>query len=116
MRSQNSTEMDGKHANGLPNGLQKSTQNLTSSQPIEENAASQPEGEIRMQDARLNQTIFADKQFPSDWHVEAIDPNSGDIFVAVFSGPDAEQRAREYADWQRLRLTESERLRTPSAA
>jgi hypothetical protein len=46
-------------------------------------------------------TVFADKEFPNDWHVEAIDTKSGDIFQAVFAGPDAEDRAREYADWQR---------------
>ena len=46
-------------------------------------------------------TVFVDKEFPKDWHVEAIDTKSGDIFQAVFAGPDAEDRAREYADWQR---------------
>jgi len=43
---------------------------------------------------------FPDKEFPNEWRVEAIDRKTGDIFVAVFSGPDAEYRAREYADWQ----------------
>jgi hypothetical protein len=33
------------------------------------------------------------------WHVEMID-DEGRVFVAVFSGPDAEQRAVEYADWK----------------
>jgi hypothetical protein len=47
--------------------------------------------------------VFADKEFPNDWRVEAIERKSGDIFVAVFSGPDAEQRAREYANWQESR-------------
>ncbi len=37
--------------------------------------------------------------YPGHWHVEAID-NEGRIFVAVFSGPDAEARATEYADWK----------------
>jgi hypothetical protein len=45
--------------------------------------------------------VFADKDFPQDWRVEAVDINSGDIYVAVFSGPQAEQRAREYAARQR---------------
>lgn len=48
-------------------------------------------------------TVFADKEFPNDWHVEAIDTKSGDIFQAVFAGPDAEGRAREYAEWQESR-------------
>lgn len=47
--------------------------------------------------------VFADKEFPNDWHVEAIDAKSGDIFQAVFAGPDAEGRAREYAEWQESR-------------
>jgi len=48
----------------------------------------------------MQTTIFADKEFPNDWHVEIIEQDSGDIFVAVFSGPEAEERAREYAQWQ----------------
>lgn len=48
-------------------------------------------------------TVFADKEFPHDWHVEAIDTKNGDIFQAVFAGPDAEDRAREYAEWQESR-------------
>ncbi len=47
--------------------------------------------------------VMADPEFPNDWRVEAIDRKSGDIYVAVFSGPDAEQRAREYAEWQQSR-------------
>ena len=49
---------------------------------------------------KYRSTIFADKEFPNDWHVEIIEQDSGDIFVAVFSGPEAEERAREYAQWQ----------------
>lgn len=43
------------------------------------------------------------KGLQDDWRVEAItDPPEGDgeIFVAIFSGPRAEQRAREYAAWK----------------
>ena len=32
------------------------------------------------------------------WMVEAIDmPNDGNIYQAIFAGPEAEKRAREYA-------------------
>ena len=31
--------------------------------------------------------------------MQAID-DGGRVFVAVFSGPEAEDRAREYADWK----------------
>jgi hypothetical protein len=48
----------------------------------------------------VNYEVMADKDFPNDWRVEAIDSKNGDIYVAVFSGPDSEQRAREYAAWQ----------------
>ena len=36
-----------------------------------------------------------------EWLVEAIDHDSdGEIFFTLFSGPDAEERARKYAEWQ----------------
>ena len=48
----------------------------------------------------LKYNVFPDKEIPSEWHVEAIDPNTGDIFSAVFGNADAEKCAREYADWR----------------
>ena len=47
--------------------------------------------------------VQQDKDFANDWRVEAIDSESGDIYVAVFAGPDAESRAREYAAWRESR-------------
>ncbi len=36
-----------------------------------------------------------------EWRVEAIDfDNEGIIYVACFSGPDARERAEEYAVWK----------------
>lgn len=36
-----------------------------------------------------------------DWRVEAIDyENEGIVYVTCFSGPDAEERAEEYAAWK----------------
>lgn len=72
--------------------------NLTSSQPSGENSASHLEEANPVQ--TISRAVFADKEFPNDWHVETIDSKTGDIFAAVFSGPDAEERAREYATWQ----------------
>jgi hypothetical protein len=46
----------------------------------------------------MQTSVFADQQFPNDWHVETIDGATGDIYQAVFSGPDAESKAREYAE------------------
>ncbi len=38
------------------------------------------------------------KQDGSEWRVEAIDYESeGEVYVAIFSGPGADARAREYA-------------------
>jgi hypothetical protein len=48
---------------------------------------------------RLLYETVESREFPDHWHVEAID-DEGRVFVAVFSGPDAEERAREYADWK----------------
>jgi hypothetical protein len=64
-----------------------------------------------MQTPEITQTVFPDKQFPNDWHVETIDANTGDIYVAVFSGPDAEDKAREYATWQESKRRSAERNR-----
>lgn len=37
----------------------------------------------------------------NSWGVEAIDyPQDGSVYMAIFSGPDAEQRAREYAHFK----------------
>lgn len=37
-----------------------------------------------------------------EWRVEAIDTdNDGQIYVALFSGPEARERAEEYAEWKR---------------
>jgi hypothetical protein len=40
---------------------------------------------------------FADRQSPEDWRVEAGDKITGDCYIAIFCGPDAEYRANEYA-------------------
>jgi hypothetical protein len=47
----------------------------------------------------VNYEIVESRDYPGHWHVEAID-NEGRIYVAVFSGPDAKERAAEYADWK----------------
>ena len=39
-----------------------------------------------------------DRQNRGDWRVEAIDfENEGEVYVAIFSGPSARERAEEYA-------------------
>jgi len=45
--------------------------------------------------------VLEDRQYPGHWRVEAINhEGDGEVYVAVFSGPEAEQRAKEYAAWQ----------------
>jgi hypothetical protein len=43
--------------------------------------------------------VFEDREWPGDWRVEWID-DDGSIEVAVFSGPNARERALRYADRQ----------------
>ena len=44
---------------------------------------------------------------PDEWRVEAIDYESdGQVYVAIFTGPDARQRAEEYAAWKRSEVPE----------
>ena len=43
--------------------------------------------------------IIESRDFPGHWHVEAINED-GSVSVAVFSGPEAKERAAEYADWK----------------
>jgi hypothetical protein len=41
---------------------------------------------------------------PTEWFVEAVNYNGdGEIYHALFSGPLAEERAHEYAEWKNHR-------------
>jgi hypothetical protein len=45
--------------------------------------------------------VVADPGNPASWRVEAIDRNRTEqLYLAIFRGPAAEARAREYADWK----------------
>lgn len=50
----------------------------------------------------MEYVAFQDRKVSSDWRVEAFD-DDGRCFVTIFSGPDAKQRAEEYAGWKRER-------------
>ena len=43
--------------------------------------------------------VIESRSFPGHWHAESVD-SEGRVFVAVFSGPNAMERAAEYADWK----------------
>jgi hypothetical protein len=48
---------------------------------------------------------FEDKLYAGDWRVEGRDyGNDGRVYVIIFSGPNAHERALEYVNWK----TESE--------
>jgi len=49
----------------------------------------------------LHYEVIADALHKGDYRVEATDANrDGEVYVAIFTGPDAESRAREYANWK----------------
>ena len=43
--------------------------------------------------------VFEDRRCPGDWRVEWVDDDGG-VEVAIFSGPNARERALRYADRQ----------------
>jgi hypothetical protein len=40
---------------------------------------------------------FADKMIEGDWRVEAVNADAKEVYIAIFSGPDCERLAHEYA-------------------
>jgi len=54
-----------------------------------------------MQTKSLHYETIEDKLQPGDYRVEAIDAEGGgEVYIAIFVGPDAEARANEYAEWK----------------
>ncbi len=45
---------------------------------------------------KIEFTPFADKMVEGDWRVEAIN-DEGEVYIAIFSGPECERLAHEYA-------------------
>lgn len=41
-------------------------------------------------------TVVEDKKYKGTWRVEEINAKTGDCEVAIFSGPQAERRARQF--------------------
>jgi hypothetical protein len=45
--------------------------------------------------------VAQDWIYPQDWRVEAINHDGeGEVYIAIFSGPDAQARAEAYATWK----------------
>jgi len=52
----------------------------------------------------IHYEVVEDAIHAGDYRVEAIDTEAdGEIYTAIFTGPDAEARAEEYADWKNAR-------------
>ena len=51
----------------------------------------------------MHYDVTESRAYPGTWHAEAIDER-GRIFLATFSGAEAEKQAREYANWKNLSL------------
>ncbi len=59
------------------------------------------EGGSEMSD-RMEYEVVGPRKGESEWRVEAIDyENDGEVYLAIFSGPGAEKRAKEYARLKR---------------
>jgi hypothetical protein len=68
----------------------------------------------------MDWSCFAEELYVGDWRVEGRDhENQGQVYVAIFSGPKARERAEEYADWKiskeqpRPRLQQGQLTRDP---
>lgn len=52
-------------------------------------------------EAQMRYETMRSRGSVDEWRVEGIDyEHDGQVFVTIFSGPDAERRAREYAEWK----------------
>ena len=68
---------------------------LTSDQPW------QTMGKTSLLEVQMDWSCFAEELYIGDWRVEGRDhENEGQVYVAIFSGPKARERAQEYADWK----------------
>lgn len=53
--------------------------------------------QVQTSNSSLKFESLRDKESPSEWRVEALDIKAGDVYVAIFCGPEAQERAEEYA-------------------
>jgi hypothetical protein len=66
--------------------------------------------------SKLEFIPFADKMVQGDWRVEAIDEKSGDAFIAIFSGPECDRLANEYAAFKNGKHPAAKPAPEPAAA
>ena len=49
----------------------------------------------------MDYEVLASEGVINEWRVEAINyAGDGEVYVTIFSGPDAKERAEEYAEWK----------------
>jgi hypothetical protein len=61
--------------------------------------------------------VTESKGTKGEWHVEAINYDvDGEIYVTIFSGPKAQERAKDYAQWKEMTTTPIEKKRRPQLA
>jgi hypothetical protein len=54
-----------------------------------------------MDASSLHYEVVPDRLQLGDYRVEAINKDGdGEVFIAIFVGPDAQARAEEYAEWK----------------
>lgn len=50
---------------------------------------------------RLKYEVVESRGVPGEWRAEAINmEGDGEVYVVLFSGPSARERAEEYAEWK----------------
>jgi hypothetical protein len=72
-------------------------------------------GKTSLLEVQMNWSCFEDELYVGDWRVEGRDhENEGQVYVAIFSGPQARERAKEYADWKSSKELPRQHLRKVS--
>ncbi len=46
--------------------------------------------------SKLQFKTFPDKEYQDSWRVEALDETTGEVYIALFSGPESDRLAHEY--------------------
>ena len=84
----------GDYRQGFNDGVDRLLSRLREVQSLEEKKGGKKMGMIEY-------AVAKDTWLTGDYRVEAIDAQrDGEVYLAIFTGPDAEARAREYANWK----------------
>ena len=64
----------------------------------------------------LSYQAFEDKEVPGEWRVEAVNRQTGEAFIAIFTGPQCQARAAEYASFKNQLLSGAVPAPSPTPA